>query len=278
MRTLESTPGTAAFAIFLLLCIVISLVMSITFLKWECDRRIILRRLRNYGVSITGRVIKHRFQRTKEGAEATALRRMSIATSWVDPQSGLVGVRQGRSSKKVGAEYFAKNTKGDGEMTTYFAEFENEILFDAVIEGGPIQLMIHPDNPKIVRPVIAEEMQGCLCSSQIQGNFGTFAECNVGLLTLFSFGAFICFLMCYMIVFRGANPLLSWNSKLALPWIMFVLVVLLSLAFWIPKFFSFDATEVDFENANEVVKEKPKTEKTSEVPKEQQKISEESKA
>lgn len=257
MTAPTSNGTTAAFAIFLLLCIVISLVVTILFTKWECDRRTILRRLRDHGVSITGRVIKHRFVRSKEGIEATKARRLSLASSWIDPASGLVGVRQGRSSKKVGAEYSAKNIKGDGEMTIYFAEFENEILFDSVIEGGPIQLMIHPDNPKIVRPVIEEEIMGCFGNTIVPFNFGTASVCNVGLLTLLSLASFVCFLLGYLLLFRGENPLLAWNSKLPIPWIIFAFLILFGVTYTIPKLFSFRATEVDFENGHEVVKEKP---------------------
>jgi hypothetical protein len=254
-----SNGTTASLAIFLLICIIISLVMTILFTKWECDRRTILRRLRDHGVSITGRVIKHRFVRSKEGMEAAKARRLSLASSWIDPVSGLTGVRQGRSSKKVGAEYSAKNMKGDGEMTTYFAEFEHEILFDSVIEGGPIQLMIHPDNPKIVRPVIAEEMMGCFGNTIVPFNFGTASVCSVGILTLVSLASFACFLAAYILLFRGANPLLAWNSKLPLPWIIFGFLILFGLTYTIPKVFSFHATEVDFENGHEVVKDRPKS-------------------
>ena len=251
---------TTAFAIFLLFCMLLSIMFTMLFIKEEFDRRFVQRRLLNCGIAITGQVIKQMRPQPTDTTRQAQTRRMSVRMSFVDPLTGLVGGRRATPTNAVGVEYAVKNSNGSGETITYFAEFCDESLYDSVIEGGPVQLIVHPDNPKIVRPIsAAEETRFCAPvmnnnGSPQQGINVMISACSVGILSISSACFSICFLLFYLAVFEGAKPMLRWQANHVLPWVIFAVIVLGALAVFVPRFFSYETTVRDFENGKEVAK------------------------
>jgi len=242
----QSSSGIYKFlAFFLTYCSTVSALMTIYLLKWELDRFIVMRRLYKKGIPVIGKATKQERETT-----TTPKHRRDARASILDPMAGFVAQRR-HMTFMIEVDYEVEDEK-NSTTRLYRAQFNDEFLHHGIRNGGSVQLLVHPRNHLISRPIGSSKVRSCI-SSDSSGDTHAACQVAVGSLALITGG--FCFVFAWFtreLFVENSNISIAFNEENSLGWMVFLVFSFLAFIPMYPRLKSSFVTEMEFEVAIEV--------------------------